>query len=460
MSLINDMLRDLQGRRISQTRTRSGLPGGIRPVSRNSGSRSGALLLGLLLIAGLAGAGAWQFWPSDQSETIAHDPAALSMPAASPPIREPITSERPHAEPDELPSTNTVAAVPVADQGIAVSADSPLVHVAAEPTSTSGSLPVRGRDVAPGSPAAPVQGGKVASGSAVGQDSAGEEAGGEVPHKADLEIRPTQDGGSGIAEAVPGEHAAAGSQESGQRPVAEDGPKPEEPPYAKLEEVIIAEGWHRPGLWDENPPPSFADPLPRKGHFSLTHAGKGTIRDNYQRGLTALERGNFREAEDLLRHALRDDPGHEPSLDAMLTILLRQERTVDAVGLLSRAVNQGLLSPRLTMILARLHAGLAAHEQALDVLESIPEAERPAEFHALRGFVFQQLGQHEQAARAFGDAVRGGLHTGTNWSGLGIALEGLGRKSEAREAFRRGLELGIANERLAQYVSARYAALR
>lgn len=218
----------------------------------------------------------------------------------------------------------------------------------------------------------------------------------------------------------------------------------------------MPQAWTRPGLWDENPPPP--EPASR-GRISVRAAQAPSLQNLHQRGIAALDRGDPREAEEFFRRALADEPGHEPSLDALLGILLRQNRVAEAEALLRQARDAGNLPARLTLVLARLLAGGGATGQALVVLEEVPGQERTPEYHALLGAILHQQGRYESALKAYDAALRGGLHTGTNWAGLAMALEGLGRKGQARKAYQQARSLGIRDENLAGYVAGRLKAL-
>lgn len=99
MSLLNQMLQDLDARRAAQG-VDGTLPNAVRPLPRPSAARL-PLLLGMLLLAFLAGGLAFHFWETRQAAPFPSSgvppfaPAPATMTAASPPPLVPLVAEPP-----------------------------------------------------------------------------------------------------------------------------------------------------------------------------------------------------------------------------------------------------------------------------------------------------------------------------------------------------------------------------
>lgn len=97
MSLLNQMLQDLDARRAAQGGT---LPNAVRPLPKRQAARL-PLLLGMLLLAFLAGGFAFHYWetrqaaPSPSSGVPPFAPAPAAVTAASPPPLVPLVAEPP-----------------------------------------------------------------------------------------------------------------------------------------------------------------------------------------------------------------------------------------------------------------------------------------------------------------------------------------------------------------------------
>ena len=82
-----------------------------------------------------------------------------------------------------------------------------------------------------------------------------------------------------------------------------------------------------------------------------------------------------------------------------------------------------------------------------------------AETLALRATAQQQMGQHAEAATDYTAALNSAPDVAAWWVGLGIALEGDGRPSEAITAFQQAERRGPLDPALSRYVGARIEAL-
>lgn len=452
MSLINDVLRDLQNRR----QGRSGLPfsaPGVRPVATQprSASRRLSILAVLLCVALLAGYGGWRWMhPFGSSRAPAGaqgGDARVAVQAVAASLRETVTASM---------STNASEAANVPDHAVR--------EPAPEPTS------------APADESAPAP---RDTGSQGGRDAGKDPGESSALRPVPVQARDT-DAKTGEASAAPMEHGRAASEsfpevvESSGEPEMSGPESKNLPPEALadgqgeqggeqdesgMEEWNLPEAWTRPGLWDENPPPREPPQAKAKGRFSRNPAENGGAPNQYQAGLRALEQGRRQEAEARLRQVLRDDSGHEPAREALLALLLGQQRRGDALRLLADDHGRALLTPRQILVYARLLTGEGKHAQALRLLDAVDESSRSPEHFALLGAVLQHLKMPEQSALAYRQALRGGLRTAVVWAGLGIALEAGMQREEAREAYRQAMAAGIQDPSLARYVNSRLSAL-
>ncbi len=160
-----------------------------------------------------------------------------------------------------------------------------------------------------------------------------------------------------------------------------------------------------------------------------------------QEALSALKRGRERDAEAALRRALAADPDHLPARETLATLLLGQGRISEAAAVLTEGLKStpGHLPFRKAQ--ARILAGQGESSRALEVLNQgpVPATAADPDFHAMRAALQQRLGLHGEAARGYRELLAVYPAGGIYWLGLGISLEGEGQTSEAADAYREAL---------------------
>ena len=195
----------------------------------------------------------------------------------------------------------------------------------------------------------------------------------------------------------------------------------------------------------------------REHHYSPAQRAQARFR----RAIVLLNEGRVSEAEDGFIGALQIEPSYQPARQALVALLLDQQRIVDA----QRVLQEGLaLDPRqvqFATVLARILVGRADYDGALAVLErAAPPARGDAEFDMLLGTVLQRLSQHGKAEQAYRAAVRAVPGNGAAWVGLGISLETLARRAEALDAYNHALATDSLSGPVRSYVEQRIQQLQ
>lgn len=182
--------------------------------------------------------------------------------------------------------------------------------------------------------------------------------------------------------------------------------------------------------------------------------------DAYRLGVQALSRAGSAEAEARLRDALRHQPGHAPAREALVGVLIDAGRLVEARVLLEEGMQR---HPEWTL-LARLYARILAEQgenaRALAVLERRPpELAADPDYHALLGALYQRERRYADAARVYRGLVAQRPGAGAWWAGLGLALDAQADRRGASEAFARALQAGALAPALHAHARSRLAAL-
>ncbi len=394
MSLVNDMLRDLEARRAAELGA-ANLQREVRPLPPPRSRRDAWLAL---LVLGGAAAAAAAWWlarplpaPASVPAVVAAPPVAVPIPAAPPPPASPAAGEgvaSGDAAPASLPAATAV-----------VSANPAVPPSSAVPVDTLRMAAVLER---PPALPPPVSAATTQAPAALPQAAAPVPAAG--------------------ARTEPGVPAPAKSEVS---PRAEPALAPRSPP-ASIEKTVVA-----------------ASPRER-------------AEIEYRRGQSALAAGQGNAAAEAFRAALHQDASHVPARQGLLRLLLENQRMEEAAALLGEGLEALPAQIGWAMTLARLaveKGDLAGAERVLD--RSAPHARTHPEYVGFQGHVLVRQGKARAAVERYELATRLAAAEGRWWFGLGQALEGDGRAPEAREAYRRALASGNLNAELAQLAEAR-----
>lgn len=167
---------------------------------------------------------------------------------------------------------------------------------------------------------------------------------------------------------------------------------------------------------------------------------------DYRRAVSLVNGGRVQEATDVLLDVLRQDGGHVASRQLLARLLIEQRRSDEAMAILAEGLASlpGQLSWAMTLARLQVDRGdLAAAARTLQ--QSLPFAAGSADYQGFAGNVQHRLGRHKESIEFYQAAVRIAPSEGRWWLGLGLALEADHRPPEAREAFQRARASGTLN---------------
>ncbi len=203
----------------------------------------------------------------------------------------------------------------------------------------------------------------------------------------------------------------------------------------------------RPGSFTRTPSTSTTgarrDPAPR---LDYAHNLLGTKR--YDEALRAL-------AEILHR-----DPKNISARELQSVVLLKMQRFADAEASLALGLRLVPGEPRLARPLAHLLYERHQSEAALHVLQQAnPALAGDPEYYALRAALEQQLGLHDAAAATYQSLLAHDSNQGAWWAGLGISLEARADVPAALAAYRTAINDRHLGDTVREYVTRRYVEL-
>lgn len=181
----------------------------------------------------------------------------------------------------------------------------------------------------------------------------------------------------------------------------------------------------------------------------------------YQEGAEALRAGQMNEAESSLRKALGYDARYLEARAALADLLVSAGRVADAAEVLAAGVALDPHNAELVQQYARVLVEQGHTGEALAALEKEQAgAQQNAEYQAFLAALYQRAARHDEAITAYQRALAQQPQQGIWWMGLGISLEAADQPGDARQAYTRALQSRALNSASEAYVQGRANALR
>lgn len=165
--------------------------------------------------------------------------------------------------------------------------------------------------------------------------------------------------------------------------------------------------------------------------------------DGYHEGVQAYQQGRLKDAVVQLQAVLRENPRHLQARQALLGIYMEYKRYDDALILLQMGLDQMPGQANWAMTMARIQVERGNQAEALATLEKYQVAgERNADYQGFIAVLSQNLRRSHEAVLRYKAALRLKPREGRWWFALGEALEADKRAAEATEAYRQAQSLG------------------
>jgi len=169
-----------------------------------------------------------------------------------------------------------------------------------------------------------------------------------------------------------------------------------------------------------------------------------SLRD-YQKAQDELRKGDTATAMLSLRKSIGLYPLPQAYV-ALGGLLVNQGNNTEARNILNQGLKALPDNSEIAYLLARLQFDAGLVEQARQSLVSaLARGRRNADYLALLAAVSQQLEKYAESTQAYVEALKLKPGQATWWMGLGISLEAQGKKSQAIEAFYKSLSSGLGD---------------
>ncbi len=173
-----------------------------------------------------------------------------------------------------------------------------------------------------------------------------------------------------------------------------------------------------------------------------------------------IRKGRETEATELLSDYLSKQPRAPLSRQLLASLLVSAQQLKKASLVIEEGLKQDPEHIGLRKIKARIQLQNGKPTAAIALLERAapPSADDP-EFYQLRAAAMQRAGQHASASRVYYQLLQQDSTRPSWWAGLAISLEALGRSEQARQAYQNVLQIPGVTPTLVKFVRQRIRGL-
>lgn len=183
-------------------------------------------------------------------------------------------------------------------------------------------------------------------------------------------------------------------------------------------------------------------------------------REASQKALSSFRAGRAGEAIKQLNQMIDRYPQASLSRETLVVIYLKQQRYDEARRELAPALLISPDSSALIKLQARLLMANNAHDKALALLDRLKNENRDdQEYLSLLASLNQQQGEHVNAVNQYRDLLKMDPTQANWWIGQAISLEALGLQRDALQAYLQARRVPQIDARLKQYTEERIRAL-
>jgi MSHA biogenesis protein MshN len=180
----------------------------------------------------------------------------------------------------------------------------------------------------------------------------------------------------------------------------------------------------------------------------------------YQAALTAIQNNQLPDAEQQLNALIKAFPTYTQGREALADLLIQQNNLAQASQLLQDGLQLQPNEPQFIQLQAQISLMQGNVYAALKKIQSIkPDITQYSAYYAFEAALYQRVGYSLKAAELYGRLVEMYPNNSVWWMGLGVALEGAGKKSAALEAYQNANTHKDLSFDLQNYVNSRISAL-
>lgn len=196
-------------------------------------------------------------------------------------------------------------------------------------------------------------------------------------------------------------------------------------------------------------------------HLSRSKNRLSPDKQAYQAGLEQMRQGRFDAAENNFATTLAINPAHVQARVQLITALQQLNKIEQAQEQMREGLVQTPRSLQLRKMYARFLLGKRHNLEAIEVLRAqpFPEVAQDLEYHALLAALLQETRQFNAAAQVYVNLLQLRPETALWWFGFAVSMDQSGDFEQARNAYRRALALPGLNADVQKYVQNRLLVL-
>ena len=206
-------------------------------------------------------------------------------------------------------------------------------------------------------------------------------------------------------------------------------------------------------------PAALANPQIDKRSQQLT--SQQLAENEYRDAANFLSQGRLAEAQEGFRSALQHYPGHIGARQGLFGLLMEAKKSGEAEQVLQDGLKLNPNQPNFAILLANLQYERGDAAGAIETLQkTAPTAQGSPDYLARLAGLLQRQSRHQEAVDHYQAALRLAPGSGVWLMGLGISLQALNRNTESQEAFSRAKATNTLNPELQAFVDQRLKQLQ
>lgn len=176
--------------------------------------------------------------------------------------------------------------------------------------------------------------------------------------------------------------------------------------------------------------------------------------------ITLVEQGKMQEAIDLLSQSIVSLPSYRPTRETLAILLMDQNHPTTAETLLNAGIAESPKYVPFVILKSRILLAKGDYDAAMSLLETVsPNIKDEPEYFALLAGLQQQKGEFGVAEQIYRQLVLMHPDNGTYWMGFAVALENGGQQNRAVEAYKQAIISGNLSSTLQIYANDRLSLL-
>ena len=180
----------------------------------------------------------------------------------------------------------------------------------------------------------------------------------------------------------------------------------------------------------------------------------------FTQGVRQYKQGQFKVSIASLERAIELNPENGQARYLLASTYIQQDRADAALSLLARSVELLPENTKIKQLYGQMLFQIGRQQQAIKVLRTrMPLIDEAPEYHALLAAIYQEMKKHQQSVEIYRTLVSLHPEQSVWWMGLGISLEALDRQPDALSAYEQAMQSGSLSSNLKKYVSQRIQSL-